>query len=69
MNQFRDLLIAALLILSIGLWLGNPENWTWAAAGGSYVVNAIAFLTETRPLSSFALLAMALALFMTRLKY
>jgi len=69
MNQFRDLLICALIILAAGLGLGQPENWNWAAAGGPYVVNAINFLADARPWSILVLLALALALFMTRLKY
>jgi hypothetical protein len=71
MNQFRDLLMAALIVLAIGLAFGHPENgnWTWAAVGGAYVVNAISFLADMRPWSILALLALALALFMTRLKF
>jgi hypothetical protein len=59
----------ALIILAFGLLLGHPENWTWASAGGAYVVNAITFLADGRPWSVIVLLALALALFMTRLKY
>lgn len=69
MNQFRDLLIAAMAILAIGLTFGHPENWTWVAAGGSYAVNAVTFLTDARPWSTLMLVVLALALFMTRLKY
>jgi hypothetical protein len=69
MNQFRDILMCTLIILAVGLGVGHPENWTWAAAGGSYVVTALSFLTDTRPWSILILIALALALFMTRLKY
>jgi hypothetical protein len=69
MNQFRDLLIGALILLAIGLGLGHPEGWTWAASGGAYVVESLNFLTLTRPWSILILIALALALFMTRLKY
>ena len=69
MNQFRDITICALVILAVSLEVGQPENWNWAAAGGAYVVNAIAFLAEGRPWSVIILIALALALFMTRLKY
>jgi len=69
MNQFRDILLCALVILALGLLVGQPENWNWAAAGGAYVVNAINFLATTRPWSIIVLMALALALFMTRLKY
>ena len=69
MNQFRDILMCALIILAIGLEVGQPENWNWAAAGGAYVVNAITFLAEGRPWTVIVLMALALALFMTRLRY
>jgi len=69
MNQFRDLTMFALIALAIGLWFGHPENWTWAAAAGGYAVNAVNFLTMSRPWSIIILCALALALFMTRLKY
>ena len=69
MNQFRDLTILFLIGLAIGLGFGHPENWTWADAAGAYVVNAISFLSMARPWSIIILLALALALFMTRLKY
>jgi hypothetical protein len=69
MNQFRDILMSALIILAIGLGFGHPENWTWAAVFGGYVVNAITFLADARPWSILILLALALTLFMTRLKY
>jgi hypothetical protein len=62
-------MIGALIILAISLQVGRPEDWTWDAAGGAYVVNAIAFLAEVRPWSVIMLGALALALFMTRLKY
>jgi hypothetical protein len=69
MNQFRDLLICALVALAIALSIGHPENWTWDALGGPYVVTAISFLADTRPISVLLLFAGAVALFMTRLKY
>ncbi len=69
MNQFRDLTMAAFIILAISLLVGQPENWTWAATGGPYVVEAVAFLADTRPWSVIVLIALALALFMTRLRY
>ncbi len=69
MNQIRDLLMGFLLALAFGLWFGHPENWTWAASGGPYVVNSISFLADLRPWSIILLLALAIALFMTRLKF
>ena len=61
--------MCSLIILALGLLVGQPENWSWAAAGGAYVVNAINFLAEGRPWTVIVLMALALALFMTRLKY
>jgi hypothetical protein len=69
MNQFRDITMMALIILAIGLLVGQPENWTWAAVFGGHVVTAITFLANGRPWSVIVLMALALALFMTRLKY
>lgn len=69
MNQFRDLMIIALIALAIGLGFGHPENWNWAAAAGPYAVNAVTYLSMGRPWSIIILCALALALFMTRLKY
>jgi len=69
MNQFRDLTIVALVALALGIGLSDPEDWTWAAAGGAYVVSALDFLAMTKPWSVIVLMALALALFMTRIKY
>jgi hypothetical protein len=69
MNQFRDITMLALIILAISLLVGQPENWTWTAIGGGYLVNAVAFLADGRPWTVIVLMALALALFMTRLKY
>ena len=69
MNMFRDLLMSAMIILAIGLSVGHPENWNWAATGGAYVVKAVTFMTDARPWSVIVLMALALALFMTRIKY
>lgn len=69
MNQFRDITMMTLIVLAISLLVGGPENWTWPAVGGAYLVNAINFLTEFRPWSVIVLLALALTLFMTRLKF
>jgi len=61
--------MSAMIILAIALLVGQPETWNWAAAGGPYVVNAITFLADGRPWTVIILMALALALFMTRLKY
>jgi hypothetical protein len=69
MNQFRDLLIVALVALGLGIGLTDPDSWTWAAAGGAYVVNALHFLAIMKPWSVIVLMAIALAVFMTRIKF
>jgi hypothetical protein len=61
--------MCALIALAIALGMGHPENWTWAARGGAYAVESVNFLAEARPWSIIVLLALALTLFMTRLKY
>ena len=61
--------MTALIILAIGLGFGHPEDWNWASVGGDAVVSAVHWLTLTRPWSIIVLIALALALFMTRLKY
>ena len=61
--------MAVLLALGFGVLLTDPDDWTWAAAGGPYVVNALHFLSLAKPWSPIILFALALALFMTRLKY
>jgi hypothetical protein len=69
MNQFRDLTMIAMIILAIALLLGQPENWTWVAVGGPYAMQGLTYLVEARPWDIIILMALALALFMTRLKY
>jgi hypothetical protein len=69
MNQFRDILMFAMIILAIALSVGHPESWDWAAAGGAYVVKGITFMADARPWSVIVLMALALALFMTRIRY
>jgi hypothetical protein len=49
--------------------IGHPEDWNWDAAGGPYVVKAVTFMADARPWSVIVLMALALALFMTRIKY
>jgi hypothetical protein len=69
MNMFRDILMMALVALGLGLWFGQPEGWRWPDACGSYVVMAVTYCTEARPYSIVLCGALALALFMTRLRY
>jgi hypothetical protein len=69
MNQFRDLMIIAFVALALSIGISDPDDWTWAVRGGAYLVNALHFLSITRPWSVIVLMALALALFMTRIKY
>ena len=69
MNQFRDLTLMGMIILAIALLVGQPENWGWVSMGGPYAVQALYFLVQARPWDIIILFALALALFMTRLKY
>ncbi len=69
MNQFRDLTMMGMIILAIALLVGQPENWSWIKLGGPYAVEALYYLVEGRPWTVIILFALALTLFMTRLKY
>jgi hypothetical protein len=69
MNQFRDILWVALLALGLGVGLTNPDDWSWASIGGAHVLNALHFLSITKPWCVVILLAVSLAIFMTRIKY
>ncbi len=69
MNMFRDILIAILLALGFGLGLGDPDDWKWVDACGPYVVQGISWLVLAKPWSICICFALALALFMTRIKY
>jgi hypothetical protein len=69
MNQFRDLTMMAMIILAISLLVGQPENWNWVTMLGPYAVQGLYYLVVGRPWDIIILFALALALFMTRLKY
>ncbi len=69
MNQFRDITMVILIVLAMSIELSDPHDWLWAARGGPYVVNTLNFLGDYKPWSPIVLLALALALFMTRIKY
>ena len=69
MNQFRDLTMLALIITAIALEVGDPDNWGWVKLGGPIAEQALYWLILGRPWDICILLALALALFMTRLKY
>ena len=69
MNMFRDLLMAGLIILGVSVAGGDPTSWTWPQIGGPYLQQSINFLADYRPYSYMLCFALALALFMTRLKY
>ena len=62
-------MIFALIGLGVGLTVSNPIDWKWVAACGPQVVEGVNFLVVARPFSTIICFALALALFMTRLKY
>jgi hypothetical protein len=73
MNMFRDLGIAALTGLGVALLLTDPTTWTWISLLGPYiapqVAQALQFMQDIRPFASIFCYALALALFMTRIKF
>jgi len=69
MNMFRDILMIALIALALGLGFSDPNDWKWADVAGPYVVQSLSFLATAKPFSIIILFALALALFMTRLKF
>jgi hypothetical protein len=72
MNQFRDLTMMFLIILALGVGATDPDNWTWLQFNGDFgadVANALHFLSITKPWCVVVMLALSLALFMTRIKY
>ena len=59
----------AFIILAIALEVTDPDSWNWVKLGGPWAVEALYYLTIARPWDVIILFALALALFMTRLKY
>jgi len=62
-------MILILIALGLGLGVGNPESWKWIDVFGTYAVQGLAFLILSKPWSIIICFALALTLFMTRLKY
>jgi hypothetical protein len=73
MNTFRDLAIGALMALGLGLLLTDATTWTWVSLAGPYLApqieQGLQFLQDIRPFGSIFCYALALALFMTRIKF
>lgn len=73
MNMFRDLATLFLIALGAGLSFSEPTQWTQINLLGPtvapYVEQALTFLSSIRPFSNLFCYALALALFMTRLKF
>ncbi|MCE0483285.1 MAG: hypothetical protein LV479_03490 [Methylacidiphilales bacterium] len=67
--MFRDLAMFALIGLGLALLLSNPLDWKGLTIAGPYVVQGMTYLVQAKPFSIIVLFALALALFMTRLKY
>jgi hypothetical protein len=69
MNMFRDLAMMFCIFVGVSLMVSNPLDWKIVSSVPSQVAEAITFLVSIRPFSSIVCFALALALFMTRLKY
>ncbi len=69
MNQFRDLAICFLIFVGASLMFSNPIEWNWITILGDYFVSGVKWLCDLRPWSEMIAFALALALFMTRLRY
>ena len=69
MNMFRNLLMVFLLLLGFGLMLSDPTTWHWADPAGPYVINALGFLNEMKPISFLMCFVLAVTLFMTRRQF
>jgi uncharacterized membrane protein YkgB len=69
MNQFRDITMFALIAIGISFLITEPENWNWISMCGGYVVSGVQFMATIRPFGTIICMVLALALFMTRIKY
>ena len=73
MNMFRDIAILALMTLGVALLLSDPTTWGWISVLGPYIAPQVAsglqFLQDIKPFGSIFCYALALALFMTRIKF
>ena len=69
MNMFRDLAMVALIAMGVTLFVSNPMDWSVMSHVPPEVGQGVNFLVITKPFSSVVCFALALALFMTRLKY
>ena len=69
MNQFRDIAMVFLIFVGLSLMLSQPIEWNWITLLGTYFVSGVKWLCDLRPWSEMICFALALTLFMTRLKY
>ena len=69
MNMFRDLAMLFCIFCGVALMVSNPLDWSLMARAPAEVSEAISFMLKTQPFSSIVFYALALALFMTRIKY
>jgi len=69
MNMFRDLAMLFCIFVGVSLWVTNPLDWSIMARAPVQIPEAIEFMQKAQPFSSLVCYALALALFMTRLKY
>jgi hypothetical protein len=69
MNMFRDLAILALLGCGVAFMVSDPSEWEYVGKLPPQVTEACTFLHSASPFSSIVFFCLALALFMTRIKY
>jgi len=69
MNMFRDIAMVTLIALGISLIVSNPMDWRIIASTPTFITDGLNFMVMTKPFSPVVCFALALALFMTRLKY
>jgi hypothetical protein len=69
MNMFRDLAMLFCLFVGISVMVADPLSWSIMARAPSQIPMAIEFMQKAEPFSSLVCFALALALFMTRIKY
>jgi len=69
MNMFRDLTMLFCIFVGGSLMLTDPLSWTIMARMPGQIIEGITFMQKAEPFSSLVCFALALALFMTRIKY
>lgn len=69
MNMFRDIMMLFCIFVGTSLMVSDPLNWSIMTRAPVQIPEAIEFMQKAQPFASIVCFALALALFMTRLKY